>query len=97
MACGTFFCIIEILKTRINIKIIDNLSKEAYNKGERGESAQAGAVNRKRGRDMIDWIIGIVIAAAVISVIVKKVKDAKAGKSGCGCGCSGCASKDQCH
>ena len=49
--------------------------------------------------EMIDWIIGIVIAAAVVAVIVKKVKDKKAGKSGCGCGCGcgGCASKGQCH
>jgi len=46
---------------------------------------------------MIDWIIGIVIAAAVAAVIMKKVKDAKAGKSGCGCGCDGCTAKSKCH
>ena len=46
---------------------------------------------------MIDWILGIVIANSVVAVIVKKVKDQKAGKSGCGCGCSGCLSKGQCH
>lgn len=41
---------------------------------------------------MIDWIIGTVIAAAAAAVVVKKIKDAKVGKSGCGCGCSdGCA------
>lgn len=48
---------------------------------------------------MIDWVIGIVIAAAVAAVIIKKIKDAKAGKSGCGCGCgcSGCSSNGKCH
>lgn len=49
------------------------------------------------GIHMIDWILGIMIAAAVAAVIIKKVKDKKAGKSGCGCGCSGCPSKGQCH
>ena len=39
---------------------------------------------------MADWIIGIIIAAAVTAVVAKKIKDIKAGKSGCGCGCSGC-------
>lgn len=46
---------------------------------------------------MIDWIVGIVVAAAVIGIISKKIKDAKAGKNGCGCGCEGCASKGKCH
>lgn len=46
---------------------------------------------------MIDWIIGIIIAAGVAAVIIKKIKDAKAGKPGCGCGCAGCSSKDKCH
>ncbi len=52
---------------------------------------------RKERFVMIDWIIGIVIAAAVAAVVIKKVKDKKAGKSGCGCGCQGCPSKGQCH
>lgn len=46
---------------------------------------------------MIDWIIGILIAAALAAIVIKKVKDKKAGKSGCGCGCSGCPSKGKCH
>lgn len=45
---------------------------------------------------MIDWIIGILVVTAVVAVIVKKVKDHKVGKRGCGCGCqggcSGCSS-----
>ena len=46
---------------------------------------------------MIDWIIGILIAAALAAIVIKKVKDKKAGKSGCGCGCSGCSAKGKCH
>lgn len=40
---------------------------------------------------MIDVVIGVVIGGAVLGIIWKKVKDARAGKSGCGCGCSGCS------
>ncbi|MDO5408320.1 MAG: FeoB-associated Cys-rich membrane protein [Eubacteriales bacterium] len=39
---------------------------------------------------MIDWIIGIIIVAAAAAVVGKKVKDAREGKPGCGCGCAGC-------
>lgn len=39
---------------------------------------------------MADLVIGVVVAAAVAAVIWKKVKDARAGKPGCGCGCAGC-------
>lgn len=45
---------------------------------------------------MIDWIIGIAAGAAVLAIIVKKVKDKKAGKSDCGCGCSGCPGASDC-
>lgn len=77
---------------RINIKTIDNRLRPYYNNNTAGNTC------RKRGITMIDWIIGIVIAAAVIAVIAKKIKDAKDGKSGCGCGgCSGCPSKGKCH
>lgn len=54
-------------------------------------------MRERRLTNMIDWIIGAVVVAAVAAVIVKKVKDHKAGKSGCGCGCSGCSSKGKCH
>lgn len=40
---------------------------------------------------MADIIIAVVIGGAVLGIIWKKVRDAKSGKSGCGCGCSGCA------
>lgn len=46
---------------------------------------------------MADLIIGILIAAAFAAVVIKKIKDKKAGKSGCGCGCSNCPSKGKCH
>lgn len=46
---------------------------------------------------MIDWIIGIVVAAAVIGIIWKKIRDARSGRGGCGCGCDGCGTKDKCH
>ncbi|MFR5602041.1 MAG: FeoB-associated Cys-rich membrane protein [Lachnospiraceae bacterium] len=42
---------------------------------------------------MIDWILGLLIVAAVALVVWKKVKDGREGKPGCGCGCSGCTSK----
>ena len=41
---------------------------------------------------MIDWILLIGITGAAAVIVGKKIKDWKAGKSGCGCncGCSGC-------
>ena len=42
---------------------------------------------------MAELVIGIVVVAAVAAIIWKKVKDARAGKPGCGCGCSGCTGK----
>ena len=40
---------------------------------------------------MADLIIGIILIAAVAAVLIKKHKDKKLGKSGCGCSCSSCA------
>ncbi len=42
-------------------------------------------------------IILFLVAAAVIAVIISRIQSKKAGKTGCGCSCSGCAYKDQCH
>ncbi|MBO4928530.1 MAG: FeoB-associated Cys-rich membrane protein [Clostridiales bacterium] len=42
-------------------------------------------------------IISILLAAAVVLVIVKMIRDKKNGKTGCGCGCSSCAMRDSCH
>lgn len=38
---------------------------------------------------MADLVILVGVAGAVAAIVWKKVKDMKAGKSGCGCGC-GC-------
>ncbi len=54
---------------------------------------------------MLDWIIenGATIAVSAILILIiggiiyKMVKDKRAGKSGCGCGCSGCALADKCN
>jgi hypothetical protein len=54
---------------------------------------------------MIAWLSanwGTVVVAAVVVAIVgvvvwRMIADKKAGKSSCGCGCEGCAMKDQCH
>ena len=72
----------------INIKIIDIETEWEYN---------AVNVIESEGFVMIDWIIGILIAAALVVVVIKKIKDKKAGKSGCGCGCSGCSMNGKCH
>lgn len=43
-------------------------------------------------------IITALILSAIIGLIVfRLVKDKRAGKSSCGCGCGGCAMKDKCH
>ena len=41
-------------------------------------------------------IAGLLVAAAVILVIVKMLKNKKAGKSSCG-GCAGCPNEANCH
>lgn len=39
----------------------------------------------------------LLILAVIVGLVINKMrKDKKAGKSGCGCGCSGCAMKDSC-
>ena len=39
--------------------------------------------------------IGLAVAAIVVLVIVREIRNRKKGK--CSCGCSGCALKDTCH
>lgn len=44
---------------------------------------------------MATWIVGGVVLLVVVAVIVKMVRDRKAGKGGCSCGgdcgkCKGC-------
>lgn len=47
--------------------------------------------------NIIDAIIVTVIVGAVAAIIIKKIKDKKAGKSGCGCDCTGCSESKHCH
>ena len=43
-------------------------------------------------------IIVILIVTAVIILSVRSIiKDKKAGKGGCGCGCKNCAMSGKCH
>ena len=47
---------------------------------------------------MTDVIIVGLVAAAVMAVVWKKIRDHKSGRSGCGCGCcGGCSAKGNCH
>ena len=42
-------------------------------------------------------LIAALIAAVFIAIVVKSIRDKKAGKHGCGCGCEGCGSCNACH
>lgn len=42
-------------------------------------------------------IVLIILVVIVGRIIFKMVKDKKAGKSSCGCGCKGCANASLCH
>ena len=46
---------------------------------------------------MATVIISLILAAIVVSIILKIIKDKKAGKSSCGCGCSSCPMSGECH
>lgn len=42
-------------------------------------------------------IISSILVLIVAGIVYKMVRDKKRGKSGCGCGCQGCASEGMCH
>jgi hypothetical protein len=43
-------------------------------------------------------IIGLILAAAVVLILVKLIRDRKNGSScNCGCGCKDCPSSAVCH
>lgn len=46
---------------------------------------------------MATIIISLALAAVVASIIAGMVKNKKAGKSSCGCGCENCAMSKECH
>lgn len=39
----------------------------------------------------------LLLAAAVALIIRRLVRNKKAGRTSCGCGCSACAMADKCH
>lgn len=41
-------------------------------------------------------VVGAAVLALVVFLALKLVKDKKAGKSGCSCGCSSCPMSTQC-
>lgn len=53
----------------------------------------------------MEWIlsnIGTILAAAVVLAVIGGalavvIKNKKSGKGGCGCGCEGCALREQCR
>lgn len=42
-------------------------------------------------------VAGLAVAASVVFVIIKMLRDKKNGKTSCSCGCESCAMKDKCH
>ena len=42
-------------------------------------------------------VIGAAVAAVLVSIVVKLVRNKKKGASSCGCGCSSCPSSGMCH
>ena len=42
-------------------------------------------------------LISVGLLAVVALIVAKMARDRRAGKTSCGCGCSGCALQGQCH
>ncbi len=42
-------------------------------------------------------IVLIVVAVIVGTIVFKLIRDKKAGKCSCGCGCNGCPNSGNCH
>lgn len=42
-------------------------------------------------------IVTVIIAAIFLFIVVKGIINKKKGKSGCSCGCDGCAMSEICH
>ncbi len=42
-------------------------------------------------------IVSVILALVVALAVMKLHKDKKAGKSACGCKCSGCPNSSMCH
>lgn len=46
--------------------------------------------------EWIDWVIIGALGAAVVGIVAYLIKQKKAGKGGCGCGCNGCPRAEAC-
>ncbi len=54
---------------------------------------------------MLEWlkanwatlVVGAAVIAIVVLAVIKIVRDKKAGKSSCGCGCANCPMSGSCH
>ena len=46
--------------------------------------------------NMGDILVLAVLALIIGGIVAKMIRDKKAGKSHCGCGCEGCANRDYC-
>ena len=46
--------------------------------------------------EWIDWVIIGALGAAIVWIVAYLIKQKKAGKGGCGCGCSGCPHAGAC-
>lgn len=42
-------------------------------------------------------LIGTLVAAVIVLIVVKLVRNKKKGKTSCGCGCDHCPSSGMCH
>lgn len=42
-------------------------------------------------------VISLLLLAVVAGIIARMIKNWKAGKTSCGCGCSGCPMSGTCH
>ncbi len=49
------------------------------------------------GANIGNIVIILILAAVIALVIHSMIKDKKAGKGGCGCGCENCALHGKCH
>ena len=42
-------------------------------------------------------VVGALLLVIFGAIVMKLIKNKKEGKTSCGCGCSGCAMREQCH
>ena len=61
---------------------------------------ESGAMTALAGMAVRDhWLLGVMgaVFAVVVLIAAKLIRDRRAHKGGCGCGCEGCASAGLCH